>query len=61
MHSFRPLIPDVPKQPLDPLAIAGLIDDAMRPGHFFVAPEMRSTGSRPGPKRFPGRFFAADW
>src|SRR5437870_5636350 len=33
----------LPEKPLDHLAVGQLIDDAMRPGHFFVEPQLRLT------------------
>jgi hypothetical protein len=42
MHRFRPLQPNAPAgEPTDLLAVSQLIDDAMQPGHFFAAPELR--------------------
>src|SRR5436190_1722020 len=42
MLRFRPTNPDTPTGDLrDSLAVAQVIDDAMKPGNFFVAPDLQ--------------------
>ena len=44
MLRFRPVSPNtVPGEITDLLAVGQLIDDAMQPGHFFAAPDLRLT------------------
>jgi hypothetical protein len=60
MRRFRPLtLNAVPGLVTDLFAVGQLIDDAMQPGHFFVAPELRLTWIAGRSETIPWEIFRA--